>query len=454
MAVRTTLDQITHLETSAPLGEGNFGFVLRGVFHGKPCAVKFAALDLKKLGARDAADALQIALEEVQIQGRMRHDNVVPVLAWTHVPESILFRGTRAEKYCTHGFLVVVQPLLRVALESLVQSREEAGGAPLTLAQRVRIARDVCEGLAYIHSLNIVHADLKPANVLLSHECKAMISDFGVSHQDAHKDSTVRNVGNNWGTPSYQCPSILEGHFNHPTTDMWSCGVLCWQVLTLSAEPYPGCRTTRDIENFVCRGGTVDVAALPRELSAAARECLGRCFVRDLQSRPTARMLAKVLEKEVARLEPPPPPAGGGVHPPGPPPSFRKPPPVSPDGTSPASPPPPPSGVPRPGSPRRPPPPPSTGSAGGAPEKPPPRSNEGGGGGGGGGTWVCMFCTLVNAAGAVICEVCGGAPRSAAVDSPSRSGVSCAPPIPSPPHTCSVTPHPRPAPSPPPLPAP
>src|SRR5437899_4985803 len=105
-----------------------------------------------------------------------------------------------------------------------------AGG---TLAERLQagadldaesIARQLLAAVAHIHRAGLLHRDIKPANVLLEHDGRACLTDFGVAQPP---DATrLTSTGDGLGTARYLAPDILTGAPATPRSDLFSCGRL------------------------------------------------------------------------------------------------------------------------------------------------------------------------------------------------------------------------------------
>ncbi len=102
---------------------------------------------------------------------------------------------------------------------------------PLDIKFTERILRQVAGAIDYAHRQGIIHRDIKPANVLLSEEGFAMLADFGIVKimQEGGPDLTGTGVV---GTPAYMAPEALQGDSIDSRADVYSLGVVAYQMLT------------------------------------------------------------------------------------------------------------------------------------------------------------------------------------------------------------------------------
>ncbi|CAI7842476.1 unnamed protein product, partial [Closterium sp. NIES-53] len=100
---------------------------------------------------------------------------------------------------------------------------------PLSLRQRLDILIGVARGLEYLHSFGIVHRDIKPANILLDHNMKAKLSDFGLVRM---VEGTTCQSTRVMGTPGYVDPAYSLTHKATPTIDVYSFGIVMLELLT------------------------------------------------------------------------------------------------------------------------------------------------------------------------------------------------------------------------------
>jgi serine/threonine-protein kinase len=124
--------------------------------------------------------------------------------------------------------------------ENLKELVTRSGRLPVRRALELALA--VADGLAFAHEQGLVHRDVKPQNVLLSNEGEVKVTDFGIA-RSLHVDHGVTQTGTVLGTGEYLAPEQASGKPVSPATDVYSLGVVLWELLT-GDVPFTG-------ENFV-----------------------------------------------------------------------------------------------------------------------------------------------------------------------------------------------------------
>ena len=198
------------------VGAGGFGKVYRAAMQNVGegtdpiVAVKF----LRKAFWRDLS-AKQRFLQEVEQAAQIDHPSVVRYLGWGESPQG--------------GPYVLMQWIDGVALS---ECRE------LNAESFLKILGNICDALACVHKLGIVHGDLSPANILIDQAQHAWITDFGFS-QSVHeyrndKDPNNPNEKLLGGTPGFAAPEQLSESFGQisPATDIYAIGGLAYWYLT------------------------------------------------------------------------------------------------------------------------------------------------------------------------------------------------------------------------------
>jgi serine/threonine-protein kinase len=107
----------------------------------------------------------------------------------------------------------------------------------LTPSDAVRIAEQVCSALAAAHRAGVVHRDIKPGNVIVRPDGTVKVTDFGIAQ--ALGQASLTDTGTVMGTAAYVSPEQARGQATSPATDIYSLGILLFQMLT-GAVPFDG----------------------------------------------------------------------------------------------------------------------------------------------------------------------------------------------------------------------
>ena len=153
----------------------------------------------------------------------------------------------------------------------------EAGGGGLPLQDVVHYLGQVAEALDHLHRHRppVVHGDVKPANVIVTPDGKAVLVDFGISHRQSAEDAASPRFALA-GTAGYAAPEVASGQAPSPAADVFSLAATAFALLTGGA-PRPGARPAwtgldteraRLVEYALRRGLAVDPARRPATASA------------------------------------------------------------------------------------------------------------------------------------------------------------------------------------------
>ena len=163
----------------------------------------------------------------------------------------------------------------------------------LPVPERLRLWLQVCGAVSYAHQHLVVHRDIKPANVLVTADGTPKLLDFGIARlldPNAEAVSTMTEL--RMLTPEYASPEQIEGRHATTVSDVYSLGVVLYELLTDRSPYRPRSRAPRDIAEAICTTEPVRPSVAVSEADAS----LGRRLRGDLDT-----ILLTALRKEPAR---------------------------------------------------------------------------------------------------------------------------------------------------------
>jgi ELWxxDGT repeat protein len=215
-------------------------------------------------------DREHVVLSEARAAARIEHPNVVRVYSIEQV-------GT--------DFLIEMQFIDGRPLTSVLNK------TPLPVELAVDLLRQIMEGLNACHAENVIHCDLKPANILVHARGTVYLTDFGIARAlRSPLDSTENNEESVpcRGTPRYSPPEAWRGEAPSVLWDIYAAGVVLYEALS-GAEPFNG-HTIADIRTEVARGITASVQALRPELSPDFARLIDSMLSNDVSRRPLSAL--------------------------------------------------------------------------------------------------------------------------------------------------------------------
>ena len=212
--VERNLSQRYRLE--GRIGQGGMAVVYSGVD-----TVLRRRVAVKVLREQLAADAdfVQRFYTEAQHAAKLSHPNIV----------NIYDVGREGESY-----FIVMELVDGTTLGEMI---EKDGTLPEPVA--IDFAAQICSGLAYAHRQGLLHRDVKPANILVTKDDVVKLSDFGIARAVTTQTITITAPGMVMGSVYYISPEQAQGLDLHETSDLYSLGVVLYQMLT-GKLPYTG----------------------------------------------------------------------------------------------------------------------------------------------------------------------------------------------------------------------
>jgi serine/threonine protein kinase len=251
-------------EVLEELGKGRFGVVHKVIE--KSSSQKLAAKFIKCRTSKDR-DKVQ---DEIDIMNLLRHQKLLQLAAAFENPKEMIM----VTEYISGGELF---------------ERVVADDFTLTEKDCILFMRQICEGVAYMHSQNVVHLDLKPENIMChtrtSHEIK--IIDFGLA-QTLNPDTPIRVL---FGTPEFIPPEIINYEPIGVESDMWSLGVICY-VLLSGLSPFMGDNDAETFANITRADYDFEDEAF-NTVSQSARDFIGTLLLKRKEERLSAEQCLK-----------------------------------------------------------------------------------------------------------------------------------------------------------------
>ncbi len=199
------------------LGRGGMGTVYKGLdpVLDRPVALKTLRLDFG-LSASEISELKARLIQEAKAAGRLSHPNIVTIY-------------DVGEEGGLH--YIAMEYLSGYTLEDFIKKK-----GVLNYRIVAKIILQTCEALSYAHQHGIVHRDIKPANIMLLDDFHVKVMDFGIARLEA-TSLTKSNVA--LGTPHYISPEQLEGRPADKRSDIFSLGVVIYELLTRQ-KPFQG----------------------------------------------------------------------------------------------------------------------------------------------------------------------------------------------------------------------
>ncbi|MGA7161790.1 MAG: protein kinase [Bacteroidota bacterium] len=201
---------ISHYKIIEKLGEGGMGVVYKSqdLKLDRLVAIKFLPSHLSA-----SADSKARFLQEAKATAALNHPNILNVY---EVDEQ------------EDGMFLVMEYLDGTTLKKYMTNLNSGTGVPIH--QAIEWASQIAEGLKAAHGKNIVHRDIKPENIMLTHDGKLKIMDFGIAKLKS--SSGLTRTGTSLGTLSYMAPEQAQGEAADHRSDIWSLGVVLYELLT------------------------------------------------------------------------------------------------------------------------------------------------------------------------------------------------------------------------------
>ncbi|KAL9987226.1 hypothetical protein ACROYT_G001497 [Oculina patagonica] len=264
------------------LGNGSFGMVYEGEAEDITPDVPIRRVAVKTVSEnasiRDRVDFLQ----EASVMKQFCSNHVVRLL------------GVVSEGQPT---LVIMELMELGDLKNFLRSRRPGEGTlpPPTLQELLQMAGEIADGMAYLAARKYVHRDLAARNCMVNSDFTVKIGDFGMT-RDIYETDYYRKGGKGLLPVRWMAPESLKDGVFTSYSDVWSFGVVMWEMATLACQPYPG-KSNEEVLKYVVDGGLMEK---PEECPDRLYEMMTICWQFSAKARPTFVYLISLLEEDLS----------------------------------------------------------------------------------------------------------------------------------------------------------
>eukprot|EP00794_Sanderia_malayensis_P009771 gene9771-10770_t len=270
------------VELIRELGKGSFGMVYEGIAYG-------ILEDEQKLRV-----AVKTVNENASIRDRIEFLQEASIMKAFNCNHIVRLLGVVSQGQPT---LVVMELMERGDLKTFLRNRrpEEKGGLlPPSLAEVLQMAAEIADGMSYLAARKFVHRDLAARNCMVAADFTVKIGDFGMT-RDIYETDYYRKGGKGLLPVRWMAPESLKDGIFTTASDVWSYGVVLWEMATLAAQPYPG-KSNEDVLRFVIEGGVLEQ---PDDCSDRLYNMMSNCWKTDPRARPSFLETVQFLENDV-----------------------------------------------------------------------------------------------------------------------------------------------------------
>ncbi|VDO27913.1 unnamed protein product, partial [Brugia timori] len=283
-AINYDKNKACHL--NLPLGSGNFADVYLGTFTCEkdgnkqiiPVAIKI--IKPEKGGGREAKQSM---IREGKIMSFYNHENIVQFygVACDRPPIAIVM------EYCPGG-----------SLENHLKKQKEN----IVIGERIEYCLEAALGMRYLHMQGCLHRDLAARNCLISMTGLVKISDFGLSKADTLERENgieLNGIPIRWMAPE---TLVKNPHFSKKS-DVWSFGVLLYEIFNLGIKPWPDDENKRIATNI----RHIRMPEMPSITPPSIKALVSTIWVKNVDNRPNFKIICKKLhDMQKGDLKPPP----------------------------------------------------------------------------------------------------------------------------------------------------
>lgn len=290
-----------NLKLGQTLGEGEFGKVMRAQAWGINGVQGYTSVAVKMLKGNGTIIEQQDLLSEFSMLKEISHPNVIRLLGACTQKGGPLYIIV---EYAEHGSLRnYLRNQRKFSFDRPVSNNFQTVWNPIynfenentsfTLNQRdlLSFAWQIAKGMAYLSDMKLLHRDLAARNVLIAAGNVIKISDFGLS-RDVYEGDTYLKRSKGKVPVKWMALESLEDHIYTTKSDVWSFGIVLWEIVTLGASPYPGITPER-LFHLLKSGYRMN---RPGNCHPKLHKIMLMCWQQNPHDRPSFRHLVQIFD--------------------------------------------------------------------------------------------------------------------------------------------------------------
>ncbi|VVC26261.1 Hypothetical protein CINCED_3A024692 [Cinara cedri] len=265
------------VEVLEPLGRGSFGMVYRGKWKKKdeiiPCAIKTVAENNNMMVRHDFLSEANV-MKEFCTAHVVRLYGVVSQGQPAFVLMELMPQGDLKTYLLKHRPEMSTDPSLK----------------PPTLKDTLRMAIEIADGMSYLSFKKYVHRDLAARNCMVCENNVVKVGDFGLT-RDIYQTDYYRKDSEGMMPIRWMAPESLQSGLFTCFSDVWSYGVVLWEMVTLAAQPYRG-ESDKNVILYISSGGIMEK---PDNCPDILYDCMKLCWRFKASERPTFAEIVKMF---------------------------------------------------------------------------------------------------------------------------------------------------------------
>ncbi|XP_018536505.1 proto-oncogene tyrosine-protein kinase receptor Ret [Lates calcarifer] len=282
------------------LGEGEFGKVVKATAFRLKGKAGYTTVAVKMLKENASHSELRDLLSEFTLLKQVNHPHVIKMYGACSQDGPLYLIVEYAKYGSLRNFLresrKVGPSYMGRDTNRNSSYLENPDDRALTMGDLISFAWQISRGMQYLAEMKLVHRDLAARNVLVAEGRKMKISDFGLSRDVYEEDSYVKRSKGRIPVKWMAIESLFD-HIYTTQSDVWSFGVLLWEIVTLGGNPYPGIAPER-LFNLLKTGYRME---RPENCSEEMYNLMLRCWKQEADKRPTFSDISKELEKMMVK---------------------------------------------------------------------------------------------------------------------------------------------------------